>query len=66
MKAKKGYAKAVAYTDFFFNIYEEWIIRQTNGGISIAGEKITNIRSADNTVVLASVEREIGELLLLS
>lgn len=50
-----------------FNAYWEWILRKVtenwNGGVSIGGKKISNLRYADDTTLLASSEEEIAEIL---
>lgn len=50
-----------------FNIYVEWIIRvateRWNGGISINGRKIYNLRYAEDTTLLAAFEDEMVTLL---
>ena len=50
-----------------FNIYGDCILREMlenwNGGISISERKISNLRYADDTTLIAADEGEIGELI---
>lgn len=52
-----------------FNIYGEWIMRHAtqewNGGMSIGGKKISNLRYAYDTVLLAKSEMKMANLLEL-
>ena len=52
-----------------FNLYAEYIIRNTGldeaqAGIKIAGRNINNFRYADNTAVTAESEEELKSLLM--
>ena len=52
-----------------FNIYDEYTIRETleywTGGIFIGGRRISNLRYADDTTLIASDEEEMAELVNL-
>ena len=48
------------------NIYTEYLIREAleNGeGININGQNITNIRYADNTIILAESEQQLQHMI---
>ena len=52
-----------------FNLYAEYIIRNTRleeaqAGIKIAGRNINNLRYADNTTLMAESEEELKNLLM--
>ena len=52
-----------------FNLYAEYIIRDTGleeaqAGIKIAGRNINNLRYADDTTLMAETEKEIKRLLM--
>ena len=64
----KEYIKAV-YFHLLFNIYEEYIMRnsrldETQAGIKIAGRNINNIRYAYDTTLMAESEEELKSLLM--
>ncbi|VEN45210.1 unnamed protein product [Callosobruchus maculatus] len=50
-----------------FNIYSEFVMRQVkdnwNGGITIGGSKISNLRFADDTTLIAASQEELVALL---
>ncbi|VEN36192.1 unnamed protein product [Callosobruchus maculatus] len=50
-----------------FNIYSEFVMRQVldnwNGGITIIGSKISNLRFADDTTLIAASQEELVALL---
>lgn len=62
----KGVRQGCILSPILFNIYGEHIIRQTcedwEGGININGTKITNLRYADDTILLAANETELCSL----
>ena len=52
-----------------FNLYAEYIIRntgleETQAGIKIAGRNINNLRYADDTTLMAETEEELKSLLM--
>ena len=52
-----------------FNLYAEYIIRNTGldeaqAGIKIAGRNINNLRCADDTTLMAESEEELKSLLM--
>ena len=52
-----------------FNLYEEYIMRNTGldevqAGIKIAGRNINNLRYADDTTLMAESEEELKSLLM--
>ena len=54
---------------YFFNIYEEYIMRnagleEAQAGIKIAGSNINNFRYADDTTLMAESEEELKSLLM--
>ncbi|VEN43850.1 unnamed protein product [Callosobruchus maculatus] len=50
-----------------FNIYSEFVLRQVldnwNGGITIGGSKISNLRFADDTTLIVASQEELVALL---
>ena len=53
---------------FLFNLYAEYIMRNTGleeaqAGIKIAGRNIDNLRYADDTTLMAESEEELKSLL---
>ena len=53
---------------YLFNYYAEYIMRnagleETQAGIKIAGRNINNLRSADDTTLMAESEEELKSLL---
>ena len=53
----------------FFNLYAEYIMRNTGleeaqAGIKIAGRNINNLRYADDTTLMAESEEELKSLLI--
>ena len=53
----------------FFNLYAEYIMRNTGleeaqAGIKIAGRNINNLRYADNNILMAESEEELKSLLM--
>ena len=58
----KGYVKAVYCHLAFFNLYAEYIMRNTGldeaqAGIKIAERNINNLRYADDTTLMAKVKK---------
>ena len=52
-----------------FNLYAEYIIRnagleEAHAGIKIAGRNISNLRYADDTILMAESEEELKSLLM--
>ena len=52
-----------------FNLYAEYIIRNTGleeaqAGVKIAGRNINNLRYADDTTLMAESEEELKSLLM--
>ena len=52
-----------------FNLYAEYIMRntgldETQAGLKIAGRNINNLRYADNTTLMAESEEELKSLLM--
>lgn len=63
----KGVRQGCILSSLQFNIYGEWIMRKATenwrGGVSIGGRKISNLRYADDTTLLANDEQEMFEFL---
>lgn len=63
----KGVWQGCILSPILFNAYGEYIIRRTcenwEGGVTIGGTKLTNLRYADDTTLLAASESEMVELL---
>ena len=63
-KYEKEYIKAVYCHPALFNLYAEYIMRNTGleeaqAGIKIAGRNINNLRYADDTTLMAESEEEL-------
>ena len=63
---KKGVRQVCVLSPYLFNILAEMVMRETldgfQGGLQIGGRMITNIRYADNVILLATSEAELQEL----
>ena len=60
----KGVRQGCIFLPCFFNLYAEYIMRNTGldeaqAGIKIAGRNINNLRYADDTTVMAESEEEL-------
>ena len=67
-KQVKEYIKAVL-SPCLFNLYAEYIMRNTGleeaqAGIKISGRNINNLRYADDTTLMAESEEELKSLLM--
>ena len=65
----KGVHQGCILSPCLFNIYAEYIMRnsgleETQAGIKIAGRNINNLRYADDTTLMAESEEEIKSLLM--
>ena len=65
----KGVCQACILLPCFFNVNEEYIIRnarldEAEAGIKIAGRNINNLRYADDTTLMAESEEELKSLLM--
>ena len=65
----KGVHKGCILSSCFFNLYAEYIMRNTGldeaqPGIKIAGRNISNLRYADDTILMAENEVELKRLLM--
>ena len=68
-KSGKEYVKAVYCQPALFNLYAEYIMRNTGlaeaqAGIKIAGRNINNFRYADDTIFMAESKEELKGLLM--
>ena len=66
---RKGIRQGCILSPCLFNFYAEYIIRnagleETQAGIKIAGRKISNLRHADDTALMAESEEELKSLLM--
>ena len=66
---EKGIRQGCILSPCLFNLYEEYIMRntgleETQAGIKIAGRNINNLRYADDTTLLAESEEELKSLLM--
>ena len=67
-KSGKEYVSCIL-SPCLFNLYEEYIMRNTGleeaqAGIKVAGRYINNLRYADDTTLMAESEKELKSLLL--
>lgn len=64
---QKGVRQGCLLSPILFNAYGEYIVRHTldgwEGGVSVGGAKLTNLRYADDTTLLAASETEMQLLL---
>ena len=65
----KGVRQACMLPPCLFNFYAEYIMRsagleETQAGIKIARRNITNLRYADDTILMAESEEELKSLLM--
>ena len=68
-KIEKGVRQGCILSPYLFNLYPEHIMRnvgleETDVGIKIAGRKISNLRYADDTTVMAENEEDLKNLLI--
>ena len=68
-KSGKGYIKAIYCHPALFNLYAEYVMRNTEldeaqSGIKIAGRNINNLRYADETTLMVETEEELKSLLM--
>ena len=66
-KFGKGVRQGCIPSPCLFNLYAEYIIRNTGldeaeAGIKIARRNINNLRSADDTILMAESEEELKSL----
>ena len=66
---RKGECQGFILSPWFFNLYEENIMRsagleETQAGIKIARRNINNFRYADDTTLMAESEEELKSLLM--
>ena len=65
----KGVPQGCILSPCLFNLYAEYIMRNTEleeaqAGIKIAGRNINNLRYADDTTLMAESEEELKRLLM--
>ena len=65
----KGVHQGCILSPCLFNLYAEYIMRNTGleeaqAGIKMAGRKINNLRYADDTILMAESEEELKSLLM--
>jgi len=68
VRVKKGVRQGCVLSSYLFNILAEMVIRKTidrfQSGLQIGGRIVTNIRYADNIILLATSEAELQEELV--
>lgn len=66
-KSNAGVRQGCILSPILFNIYSEYIMRRVieewNGGISVGGRRINNLRYADDTVIIAASKEELQEVM---
>ena len=65
----KGVRQGCVLSPCFFNLYAEYIVRnsgldEAQAGIKIAGRTINNLRYADDTTLMAESQEELKSLLM--
>ena len=65
----KGVCQGCILSPWLFNLYAEYIMRNTGlkeaqAGIKIAGRNISNLRYADDTTLMAESEEKLKSLLM--
>ena len=65
----KGVRQSCILSPYLFNLYEEFIMRNSGleeelAGIKISGRNINNLRYADDTTLMAESEEELKSLLM--
>ena len=68
-KIVKGIQQGCILSPCLFNLYAEYIMRNTGldeaqAGIKISGTNINNLRYADDTTLMAEIEEELKNLLM--
>ena len=66
---RKGVHQGCILSPCLFNLYAEYIMRkagleEAQAGVTIAGRNISNLRSADDTTLMAESEEELKSLLM--
>ncbi|KAB0382548.1 hypothetical protein FD755_004465 [Muntiacus reevesi] len=67
---EKGVCQGCILSPYLFNLYAEYIMRNTGwliqaqAGIKIAGRNVNNVRYADDTTLMAESEEELKNLLM--
>ena len=67
----KGVCQGCILSPYLFNLYAEYIMRNTGleeaqSGIKIAGRNISNLRYADDNTLMAESEEELKSLFFFS
>ena len=69
LQIRKGVCQGCILSPCLFNIYADYIMRNTGleeaqAGIKIAGRNINNLRYADDTTLMAETEEELNSFLM--